>query len=56
LPITLPFHSVKPTMPLVFHNNDACDEGKRIEAAYWCAGDGGRPQCKECARLNGAGE
>jgi hypothetical protein len=55
LPRSLPFHTLKPGAPPLFHNNDHCDEGKRIEPAYWCAGDGGRPQCKECARLNAAG-
>ena len=40
---TLPFHSVRPGTPNVFHNSDACEAGKRIERDHWHAGDGGRP-------------
>ena len=53
---TLPFHSVRPGTPNVFHNSDACEAGRRIEGAQWRAGDGGRPLCDACERLNaGAG-
>jgi hypothetical protein len=52
MPRSLPFHSVRPGTPQVFHNNDACYVGNRIEPAYWNAGDGDRPLCDECARLN----
>lgn len=51
---SLPFHSVKRGAPQVFHNNDECDEGKRVEPANWRAGDGGRPLCTECTRRNAA--
>jgi hypothetical protein len=36
----------------VFHNSDACEAGKRIERVHWHAGDGGRPLCGICERLN----
>ncbi len=51
---SLPFHTAKSGAPQVFHNNDACDEGRRVEPANWRAGDGGRPLCRECARRNAA--
>jgi len=51
---SLPFHTAKRGAPAVFHNNDACDEGKRIEPVNWRAGDGGFPVCRECERRNGA--
>jgi hypothetical protein len=51
---SLPFHSVKRGAPQVFHNNDECDEGKRVEPANWRAGDGGRSLCRECVRRNAA--
>ena len=54
MPRSLPFHTVKRGAPQVFHNNDDCDEGKRVEPANWRAGDGGRPLCRECARRNAA--
>ncbi|MGA2471441.1 MAG: hypothetical protein ABSG64_12215 [Solirubrobacteraceae bacterium] len=55
MPHTLPFHSIKPGRPQVFHNNTACEEGKRAEGPHWCAGDGGRRLCEVCARLNAEG-
>ena len=51
---TLPFHTVKRGAPEVFHNNDTCDEGKRVEPVNWRAGDGGFPLCQECARRDAA--
>jgi hypothetical protein len=38
---TLPFHTVQPGTPYAFHNNDACEIAKRVEARYWRAGDQG---------------
>ena len=49
---SLPFYTVKRGAAAVFHNNDDCDEGKRVEPANWRAGDGGRAVCRECARRN----
>ena len=46
----LPFHSLKRGTPQVFHNNNDCDAGMRVESANWRAGDGGRQLCTECAR------
>ena len=54
MPRTLPFHTVKRGAPAVFHNNDACDEGRRIEPVNWRAGDGGFLLCHECARRTAA--
>jgi hypothetical protein len=51
---SLPFHTVKRGAPAVFHNNDACDEGNRIEPVNWRAGDGGLQLCRECVRRNAA--
>ena len=51
---SLPFYSANPGARAVFHNNDACQEGKRIEPTDWRAGDGERRLCEECARLNAA--
>ena len=48
----LPFHSVRPGAPMVFHNNDACEAGVLIQGAHWRAGDGGLSLCEECARLS----
>jgi hypothetical protein len=50
MPRALPFRSVKRGAPEVFHNNDGCDAGLRVESANWRAGDGGRTLCAECAR------
>ena len=49
---TLPFHTIKRGAPHVFHNNDECDEGRRVEPVNWRAGDGNLSLCQECARRN----
>lgn len=49
---TLPFHSVRPGTPHVFHNSDACEAGRLIEGADWRPGDGDRRLCEACTRLN----
>jgi hypothetical protein len=35
----------------VYHNDDACPDGKRIEPRHRVNGTAGRPLCKECAKL-----
>jgi hypothetical protein len=51
---TLPFHSVGPGAPNVFHNSDACEAGRRVQRDCWRAGDGGHPLCTVCERLSQA--
>ena len=43
-----PFHSIKED---VHHNNSSCTEGNNIEAKNKRSGTGGKPLCKNCARL-----
>jgi hypothetical protein len=43
------WHSVKTE---VYHNNAECRTGNNIEAENRKFGSGGKPLCKECARLN----
>lgn len=47
-----PFHSVKPSAPKVYHNNNACTEGNNIESHNRRPGTDGRPLCNHCARLS----
>lgn len=42
------WHSVKEN---VHHNNTDCNTGNNIESENRRSGDGGKPLCKECARL-----
>lgn len=49
--VTKPWHSVKLTDPQVYHNNTECNTGNNIETENRREGTGGRPLCKECARL-----
>lgn len=45
---TNPWHS---KLSSVYHNNTSCITGNNIEKENVVAGMGGRPLCKECARL-----
>jgi len=45
------FHSVKPSDPKVYHDNDSCTEGNNIEKANKRTGTDNRPKCSHCARL-----
>ena len=49
-----PWHSTRPGDG-VYHDNDKCQDGK-FPAIYRAEGTGGRPLCRECARLDAAGE
>jgi hypothetical protein len=46
-----PFHSEKPG-DSVYHNNDQCEEAKKVEPFYRAEGTAGRPLCKTCAALD----
>ncbi len=49
-----PFHTSVPEYGgerNVYHNNNACQDGKRIKPEHRTPGTAGRPPCKECARL-----
>jgi hypothetical protein len=49
-----PYHTSHPDYGRqrnVYHNDNACPDGKKIEPEHRDAGMGGRPLCKECARL-----
>jgi hypothetical protein len=46
-----PFHSIKPNVRNVYHDNDKCTEGNNIETYYLRQGTDGRPRCEHCTRL-----
>ena len=46
------WHSKLPNDPFVHHNNTDCNTGNNIEKENRVEGTGGRPLCKECARLS----
>lgn len=56
MPITYPWHSVKPGTANVHHNNTRCTEGNNIESYYRREGTGGRRLCDHCDRLNRSGQ
>jgi len=43
-----PWHSIKEN---VHHNNTNCNTGNNIETENVRQGTGGKPLCKECAKL-----
>ena len=47
-----PWHSIKQS---VHHDNTACNTGNNIERENLRSGTGGKPLCRECARLDGLG-
>jgi hypothetical protein len=47
------FHSVKENH---HHDNSKCGPGSEIPATNRVAGTGGKPLCKDCAKLNGEGK
>lgn len=53
MPKVQPWHSVKEP---VHHNNTNCNTGNNIEKENWKSGTGGKPECKECQRLNQQGK
>lgn len=48
---TNPWHSKLTNVPYVYHNNTDCNTGNNIEKENRVDGTGGRPLCKECAKL-----
>lgn len=47
------FHTSEPETPAVYHNNDACSEGKKIKPQHKVSGTGtGRRLCKICEGLS----
>ena len=50
---THPWHSVKQN---VHHHNTECNVGNNIEKENLRRGDGGKPLCKECERLDKEGK
>ena len=40
---------------MVYHDNDRCEEGRKVPHQYWATGTDGRPLCKDCARLDAEG-
>jgi hypothetical protein len=47
------FHSVKENH---YHDNSKCGPGSEIPAHNRVAGDGGKPLCRDCKKLNDDGE
>jgi hypothetical protein len=47
------FHSVKEPH---YHDNDKCGPGSEIPAHNKVSGTGGKPHCKDCAKLNAEGK
>ena len=50
------FHSKKPGIKPVYHDNKACPEGARIEPQHLATGTAMRPRCEHCARLQAHGK
>ncbi len=50
------FHSKKPGIRPVYHDNKGCPEGKRIEAEHLAPGTAMRPRCEHCAKLQAEGK
>jgi len=46
---TAPWHSIKQD---VHHNNTECNTGNNIEKENLRQGDGGKPLCQECKKIN----
>ncbi len=46
------WHSVRPSVTKVFHDNIRCTEGNNIELIYRRPGTGGRRRCARCTMLN----
>ena len=46
------WHSSKPNLANVYHNNDRCKNGNSIASRYCKQGTDSRPLCGHCKRLN----
>jgi hypothetical protein len=49
MPQVAPFHSIKEPH---YHNNSKCGPGSEIPPHNRVQGTGGKPLCKDCAKLN----
>ncbi len=50
-----PYHTVEPELAPernVYHDQDNCPYGLRIEPEHLRLGEAGRPKCLECERLD----
>ena len=47
------FHSIEENH---YHHNDKCERGNKIPALDRVRGNGGKPLCRECKKLDGAGK
>jgi hypothetical protein len=48
-----PFHTTTSEIPAVYHDDDECADGKRIESQNRAAGKDDRRRCDECDRIAG---
>ena len=39
----------------VYHNNDRCEDGQKIQSLHRVQGTDGRPLCRKCAALDRGG-
>jgi hypothetical protein len=53
MPKVAAFHSVKENH---YHNNSKCGPGSEIPPHNRVSGDGGKPLCKDCKKLNDEGK
>jgi hypothetical protein len=53
MPYIKPFHSVKEPH---YHNNSKCGPGSEVPPHNKVDGDGGKPLCKDCKKLNDEGK
>ena len=53
MPKTSPWHSIKENH---HHNNTKCGPGSEIPQRNRASGTGGKPLCKDCAKLNQEGK
>jgi hypothetical protein len=50
------FHSKKPGIKPVYHDNKACPEGRKIDAQHLASGTAMRPRCELCIKLQAQGK
>jgi hypothetical protein len=50
------FHSKKPGIKPVYHDNRACPEGRKIDAQHLASGTAMRPRCELCIKLQAQGK
>jgi hypothetical protein len=54
MPTTSPWHWERDKEK--YHNNTRCGPGGQIPPQHRLAGTGGKPLCKDCAKLNSDGK